>query len=740
MRIFTLALCWSCCLLSNFFAQDKFQISPQDKAYLFHSVKKSPILDQNLGRFFEYRGEEIKLPNGTLNYDSIELMIVNQPNLLHIHTSEIGKSPKGLVAEMASKHAVWQLNKVLQAKRANELAQLGYVEDYDRFELLLVEKLPKNAFNTLKGETEIHTKVTSVLNPSLTFQDKLATLNALALLTANDKKEIIDAVSYATNKWVEERSYAIFKFLGGNADFYSNVITAAGNGSSTSDLFVEREKDERGRWTDGVPKAIGLFSYQTEIFHDPKRSRESVRPEIFSIHQFDTPGKNRKTNIHLDVWGYNTDKQTTVVIERLGKVYPLFGSSDTRFLSPDSTFGDGLTYYTLINRLQKEINDLEEMVSGRRGFDYWIDYHEKRKQGKLLQIDKTEKLLSDMRMSPIRTNDKKYKTKSGKKKRKKNQERVVRYYEELSMIKRKILELEKLKEEALLLQNNKIQQQNKMLDLIGRKWVPFTVKDGFYTFEDSVTFDMYTQEFTIPATKESEVFEIRLLAIPTSLESDQADEVMVHINVTDATHFYDARLQLELVDVFESDKYVLSNPLLSQDDSLAVRMLFEALLEKKKPFNTIIRGGGIGEWNGFQTVKDDSPEVLTSYPGRTNEEQSSAKKDSSFIRLRCAQVFVQIGREIHLEVNSFNDPVASIFSGASELVRYKQASFRLSNNDLLTAYRSKEIALKLNMELNTLAKAYLSKDESEVVIDRLNKQIDESRIIVGQTSFLIKDF
>ena len=33
-------------------AQENHLLSPQDKAYLFHTVKKSPILNQNLGRFF----------------------------------------------------------------------------------------------------------------------------------------------------------------------------------------------------------------------------------------------------------------------------------------------------------------------------------------------------------------------------------------------------------------------------------------------------------------------------------------------------------------------------------------------------------------------------------------------------------------------------------------------------------------------------------------------------------------
>ncbi len=70
--------------------------------------------------------------------------------------------------------------------------------------------------------------------------------------------------------------------------------------------------------------------------------------------------------------------------------------------------------------------------------------------------------------------------------------------------------------------------------LMGLNWASYTEKDGLYTFSDSCTFDMYTQEFIFPAKYEAEDFEVRLIAIPESCLSEQADEVMLHINVTDA--------------------------------------------------------------------------------------------------------------------------------------------------------------------------------------------------------------
>ena len=79
---------------------------------------------------------------------------------------------------------------------------------------------------------------------------------------------------------------------------------------------------------------------------------------------------------------------------------------------------------------------------------------------------------------------------------------------------------------------------------------------------------------------------------------------MLHINLLDAVPDYDARLQLNLEDEFESDQWKLKRDLLTQSDSVAVRQFFEALLDKKIAFKTIARGQGLGKWNGAKVVKD----------------------------------------------------------------------------------------------------------------------------------------
>lgn len=752
--LFQVNLCHICsmvrCLLmalilssfSALYGQEDTFLTPQNKAYIYHTVRKSPILESNIGRYIVYTGKEITLPNGEINYDSTEQVIINEPSLLKIYSSEIRKAPKGILAELSNKMALWELNKTLKAQRSKELKKVGLEDEYARFELLLIKELPEDALRKRKEGLEIHPKIEKLNNPMLTFDDKVAMIQGFASWTDQKKMQVIEAYNTAINIWIEERSFELFTKLGGTASIYHNVLTAAGDGSNTSGMFEEREKDERGRFNKGLPKAVGLFPYEPYIGikEEGKRVKNEIMPMGYTIHTFETSGNGRKTNIHLDVWGYNSDKQTTVVIEKGGDYYPLFGSAETRFLSPDSTFGDGVTYYTLINRLRNDMALLEEKVSGKKGLEHWIEYHEGRKQGKLEDIDKIERELNDIRYSTITTNDKKYTTDSQRKKRKKRQEKFVLYHSQLSAIEKKIRELKEEKETILTKKQALARRLQQMYDLIGTKWIPFEVNDGFYTFEDSAKFDIYTQEFTFPPSAEKETFQIKLLAIPISHMSSQYDEVMLHMNITDAKPFYTAQVQLELNDAFDSDDFQLERPLFDPKDSIAVREFFDALQDKKMYFTIIARGNGIGEVeNGF-VKKSIAPEIMDSYPGGNAEERSANREDSIFKSLRKTTVTLFINRCITLEINSYTDPVKSNFTPpSSEIVSFMK-KYKLSRNEVLSAYRTYETLRKLKLELNILAGKYLERSEATVVIDRLNEAIDDSRIAVGKTSFKYETF
>lgn len=764
--------CIALLLLQTFisYSQENSKLTAEEKAYFFHIVRKSPILEKNIGRYIEYKGPQVSFASGDLNYDSIESIIINNPNSLFIRSSEIAKSPKGLIAEAANKMALMELNKILLAKRFDNEEDIAmYKSKLQNFEDLLLKKLPRAAIKEdNKGNEYPHKKIYNVLDPVLSFEEKREMISSFYFLTKSDQLNALDAINFAVNQYVENRAYYIYKALGGEAEFFENILVAAGDGSNTTGLLDERERDEQGRWNKGLPKAVGLFPYQLEMLSGEK-GENVIEPKRFTTNYLKTVGHNKMTNLHFDVWGYNSKKQTTVVIEKNGLSYHLFGSGSTRFLSPDSTFSDGATFQSVIDELQNvKIKKLNDMISGKRGFDYWISHYEKKKAQSAKDIKKLELEYNDFGQTSIITKNKM--SRKGKKALKKS--RMERPIEQIdprksadikpktdsqrdkrSVVQEELVsENEKYKSYVSNIKNLKYEKENatKILaeyqlklnyynSLMGTNRAKFTYKDGLYTFSDSTTFDMLTQEFQFPESEVSDTFEVRLLAIPYSCLSKQADEVMLHIHLTDAEPSYDARLQIRLEDAFESDKYTLDRQLISKEDSVAVKQFFESMLNKKLPIYIKAKGNGVGMWNGFKTVKSPKVGELNTYPGSTPEARRDSRMDTSFVRLRKTELIIKTKNNITFEVNSFTDPVASNLEIKNPAILSAMDKYDFTKNDILSAYRTAFILKKMRQELNVLAGEYLDQHTAKIVLDRLNSEVDKAKIYVGKTSFKLKD-
>lgn len=735
-------------------AQGSIELTAEERAYLFHIVKKSPILDNSIGRYFEYTGPVVRFMNKEINYDSVETIIINSPEKLFIRTSEIAKSPKGIIAEAANKMALWELNKVLLAARQSDKDLEKYQKQYNQFEQLLLAKLPENAIKGNNNEMKPHKKLLAVLNPSLSFEDKAGILASLNFLSEQDQLNVIIALNATINSYIEFRTLEIYRALGGEANTFKNVLIAAGDGSETSGLLNEREKDENGRWNKGLPKAVGLFPYEVKLKTPEKRNKTVIESLLMPSLDFFTVGNNELTQLHFDVWGYNSSKQTTVVVERNGITYHLFGSGETRFLSPDSTFSSGKTFQAVINELKNDkIAKIYDKIYGKKGYDFQIETAQKKKDETELKIQKNEKNYSDMTQQTITTSPKSTRkvkkarkaaakkpganysaqpiTYSDKKNRRKEQNDIVSLYGEYDYYKRVITDLEKEKQIAIDLMAIYQRRLDTYTTAMGTHWATYTEKDGLYTFSDSTTFDMYTQEFTFRPDSLITPFEVRLIAIPNGPLSDEADEVMLHVNLVDAKPGFDARLQVQLNDVFESNKWDLSDDLLGINDSVAIRQLFEGLLNKKTPIKAIARGQGIGEWNGLQTIRAVNRTELPTY--------TVDRMDSTMTRLRTTEVNIFLNRGILFEINTFTDPVTTNLTPANLAILEQLNKYKLTGNDYLSALRTATVLQKLKMELNVLAGEYLSREEAKIVIDRLNKLLDTTKISCGATSMKWQD-
>ena len=711
-------------------SQEKNNFTAEEKAYLYHIVKKSPILEKNIGRYFEYKGPMIEFASGDINYDSIESIIINQPNHLFIRSSEISKSPKGLLSEAANKMALWELNKILLAKRLDDETEFPfYIHKLEEFESILIKHLPTVALKEEKGIKKPHKKLYNLLDPGLSLDDKIKMIETYHFLNSNEQLGTLSAINLSINEYVKKRTFTFYTSLGGEAEIFENILVAAGDGSNTTGLLEEREKDEQGRWNKGLPKAVGLFPYQLE-FNSEMNKGASIEPLRYSKNKLRTVGNNKITNLHFDVWGYNSKKQTTVVIERKGLSYHLFGSGKTRFLSPDSTFSDGATFQSIINQLKNDkIKVLNDKITGKKGFDYWISNYEKKKTESAKKINKYERDYSEYGYTSITTKNKmsrkdkkerermieenpnqplkknfQPKTDSNKDKRSQLQEAIVRENESYKSYKKYIADLKYEKENAQKILAEYQLKLNEYNQLMGEKWATYTYKDGIYTFEDSTQFDMLTQEFQFKEKNKEEDFEIRLLSIPFSCLSKDADEVMLHIHLADAEPSYDARLQIHLEDAFDSDKFTITKQLITKEDSVAVKQLFESIMNKKLPLIISNKGNGIGKWNGQKTIKDENPNELNSYPGATETEKQQQRMDSTFSRLRKTELIIKTKQTILFEINSYTDPVSSNLSITNPTIQSLMTKNNLSKNDVLSAYRTGFIFKKIKTRIKYISR------------------------------------
>jgi hypothetical protein len=704
------------------------------RAFMFHVVVKSPILKENIGKYFEYTGPMIKLSNGEINYDSIDVIIANKPDYLFIRTSEIAKCSPGIVAELANKTAIWELNKTMMAyMQGDEAELLRYQAHFEKFEALLVENLPSAFVKTTPKSKTFDPKLKEVLNPSVGFNQKRDVLLAMRSMNLVFAQQVLEAVNTAVQLWVSERTYQIFSMLGAKTARFDNVLIAAGDGSLTSGLLDERERDARGRFYRGLPRAIGFFPYQMHVVKN-KADQDELRTLHFPSVDMYTAGGGRITNLHPDVWGYNGKKQTTVVIDKGGKQYLLFGSSETRFLSPDSSFNSGGTFMSVINELEHvHIADLREKIYGKQGFDYWIAFNEAE-----IEKTKSEILNIELDLKKYKSSAKRRNSKAGKKKIRGLQDKFIAkqgYYDKCEL---NIKKLTKDKENAHNLLDQYEARLSQLKRLIGTNWVPWTMENGFFVFADGATFDIRTQDFRFPPSVEQEFFEVRLLAIPFGALKNDVDEVMLHISVSDMWPDFDKAFHIGRVDWFESNAFDLNMPIFSQEDSVVVVEILDAVTRKLK-LEVNAFGLGIGKIENEKLIKDTAPVEQTSYPGDSPEQRALAAQSDLYKSLRRTELSIDLKNGITIDVSSSTDPVRTNFSPNSIYLAKLITQGKITPNEALSVYRTAAVLLALKKELIHYAGEYLDREKASIVIDYLEIEFKKIKINVGAYSVKITE-
>ena len=724
------------------------ELTPELKAYLFHTVRKSPILERNIGKAFEYSGPLIKLEDGQINYDSIDKILIIDPQLLVIRSELLRKSPKGILTEACNKTAIYEMCR--QIALYNEGATLGSLPFLLNYYTLLFKELPNEFQRGKCYDALFNPNFSTVLLTNVAFNERMYLMRLQTSLKVDEFKLLFEAQEKAINKAIGERTFQLFGLLGGKSNKFESILMAAGDGSYTEGLLRERDRDENGEWNKGLPKAIGLFPYEVVTTQEKKPELKTKRISERALYTY---GNNQNSELHFDVWGYNSSNQTTVIVEKGNKQYPLFGSESTRFLTPDSTFSKGITFMKILNDLYQITHlDLEDKLYGKEGLSLQVNASRKalgeietainQKEGELGELYKHNYSTLHKTNKPMRKKKKEGKpeiisnmqpiTKAKKKAKFYKQSDLVYLYgaydDELVNYENLSKEFNTLYDEY----NVNLDLYNKYKFVLGSNWQSFTEKDGLYTFSDGATFDIFTQNLTFPAHDSIELIQVRLLSIPEDFEGNKSDEIMMHISMVDAEPFYDSDFQVAFKDVFNPDAFVYEGHIFNLSDSVFLKQWFTEYKKSKLPVSVILEGNGIGKWLDSIIIRDPMQTEISNYPGNDTEERNASRMSFEFKSLRQSQIKLNIDRTLQIHISSTTDPVKSNLNTSALSLEKWMKSYDFSRNEMLSMLRTQALLVQLKKELISNAAKYLDQSIAKQFIDEIEMVINKTKYRVGE--------
>lgn len=694
----------------------------KQKAFFYQLTRKIENMNPQVFHLFEFT-DSIPYINDTLaDFPYVEKQIVSDSSKLILHTSEFSRKNNGIISDIATHYASWEIGLMLQFRESKK-EKFAYLKDkIDLFEHYVMEKAPQSAIRTLSnGEYALSPSIQKYYAPNLSINEKIAAIKNSSF-TLNDQLLIIRSIYYAQEKYINIRSKEIFNILGGESKQYQNFLIGAGDGDSYSDL----ESVLRTRYNRALPDPKTYFKFDTEIKLDEVTKTKTLNCKTNPLKHINT-SINLPTKVHVDVWGYHPERQTTVVFQKGGNSYILYGNSENRYLSPDSTFEDGSTYWRHIYELENvHIAELKEMIYGKRGYDYQIGKTEEAIQKSLLHIKDSEEKLNKMRYAPIAKPKVKKKKKSLKKKnlgysdqagtghikgkitkdvkdKNKEQSRLIHLNTQLMEQKRLLKQLKIDKEKAFTILAKYETQLDKMKKNVGESFVEFEKnKNGNYIFNDGTVFNYLEQDLTFKPDYKPESFDIITVAFGEKVFSKTSEEVFIHINITHP----------ELDSKYTLYKESSMNNNLSVSDSIQIMELFTALGQTEKEFNISAIGGGIIGGESHNYYRDSLSKV-------TEESKDNTSGNSVYI------YNATIDNQINLNVKSYREsslPYQFNEKFGKSYLKAKAKNNTLNEIDYYTTYLARKRLIMYMDELKIYANKWLIDSEYQtVVLNKLNK-------------------
>ncbi|MCB0478376.1 MAG: hypothetical protein KDC84_09445 [Crocinitomicaceae bacterium] len=717
------------------YAQKEIELVGEKKAFIYHVIWKNKRLDDHLGKYFEYIGEPyLKRDGKTPKRDSVEWAIKNNGEKLLIRSTELGKVSKGMLQELCNKLALHDLNLMVKHRNSEEPQHEYLLEEYKEFVDLYATKLPPYAMKSEGGEDKPLLKMEKILAPTYSTKSKINVAASGGAFDVNETKAIVVAINETINNWVANRARQYFEAFGGRMNYFDNQLMSAGDGGGFSGASKEQKEDE---WFRGLTPDIGFFYYVPEVHTDDKGKRK-VQAMHVPVVDYKTYGHDTITNIHFDIWGKSKERQTTVVIQKGINSYILYDKDESDLLSPDSNYNkDGVTtYQMLIDELKNvHIAYYEEMIYGKRGYDYQIEYHTKQKDICLEKIKVTEYKLNKIRYSTGSGNVVNYKPKeknhqpgsneSVKKQKRTTQDELMYWYKQLEYHKEMIVKLKKEKEIALEILATLKDKLSNMEKNIGYRVLTYEEKDGLYIFEDSSTFNYETQDFKFMGTKHPEEYNIRVLSFDDKVLSTKADEVQIHWSICEEDIDESLALNKKFVDAFGINSYTGKFPILKEEDSVKIKELVQFIIKNPKAVQFDLSGNGKGKIleNG-KYEKDNVPEYFKEYPNGDS---------ISFQSQNATTLKIAMDKKLNIQLATYTDGREVFFKSLQKDVqKLLEPGSGVHRNEVISAARTQSVLMNFLSNFNSLASKFADAEEAAKAFSILDKAAKKAKINIGR--------
>lgn len=188
------------CLLWLSLSLNAQELSVQQKAWLYRITQRTACLNRNWSRYFVYNKPVMQeeAEGATIqergygfhisSWDSLEQSIIQNPALLQVDWEAISQSSPGLVSNAAVKLALWELYVELK-NGYQESPPFSMSEDVNVIYREMIEAMPRKMKKGAVLKEKYMPVFYDVINPSLGFRRKLASLESVSMLTAEEKKD-----------------------------------------------------------------------------------------------------------------------------------------------------------------------------------------------------------------------------------------------------------------------------------------------------------------------------------------------------------------------------------------------------------------------------------------------------------------------------------------------------------------------------------------------------------------------